>query len=264
MKTQPIYELKYDHLRTWVFRENAQLGQAAAETAADYLTGAIRRNGEANLILATGNSQLTFLRAMRNMPVQWSKINVFHLDEYIGLDPAHPASFPLFLRKHLLDHVHPKRFFPLQPGSPAEAENICRVYEKLLAEYPADLCVMGIGENGHLAFNDPAYADFEDSRKVKIVQLEETSRRQQVGEGHFKNLDEVPTHAVTLTIPALLAARQILVLVPEARKAEAVYRTLTGPIEAACPASILRRVPEAYLFLDKDSAREVLPVEYHG
>ena len=231
---------------------------AAAEEATDILQGAIREKGEANAILATGNSQLTFLKGLRTAPVDWSKVNIFHMDEYIGLDPTHPASFPLFLKLHILNYIQPKAFFPLPPSTQRNAERVCEEYEELLRAYPADLCVLGIGENGHLAFNDPPFADFEDPRWVKIVKLDDISRRQQVGEGHFKKINEVPTHAITLTISALLAAQHVLALVPEARKADAVYRSLIGPINEECPGSVLRQTPHAHLYLDGDSAQKIL------
>ena len=213
----------------------------------------------ASVILATGNSQLTFLKALRTAPVEWSKVNIFHMDEYIGLDRAHPASFPLFLKLNILDCIQPRAFFPIPPSTHQNAQEVCKDYEELLRSYPVDLCALGIGENGHLAFNDPPFADFTDSCWVKIVKLDDASRLQQVGEGHFKNIDEVPTHAITLTIPALLAARHVLVVVPEARKADAVYRSLTGPITADCPGSILRQASHAHLYLDKDSAQKITP-----
>jgi len=230
------------------------MGQAAAAEAAGILRQAIAANGVANIILATGNSQLTFLAALRPMAgIEWSKVNVFHMDEYVGIDPQHPASFPNFLQRHLIDHIKPKAFYPVR--APAkESETACREYAELLRNHPADLCAMGIGENGHIAFNDPPFANFHDPVWVKVVRLDERSRRQQVGEGHFASLDEVPTHAVTLTIPALLSAKRILCIVPESRKAEAVYRSLKGPITEECPASILRRASHAHLFLDRDSA----------
>ena len=258
MFTKPVIETKFDNLRVSIFQTNEQLGSAAAEEATSSLRNAIRQNGTANVILATGNSQLTFLRSLRTVHLDWSKINIFHMDEYIGLDPAHPASFPFFLRRHILNYIQPKTFFPVPPSSLQNAEDVCRDYEKLLFSHPADLCVMGIGENGHIAFNDPPFADFKDLRRVKIVKLAEASRRQQVGEGHFRSIDEVPTHAITLTIPALLAANHILALVPEERKSEAVYRSLTGPITEKCPGSILRTLRHAHLYLDNDSAQKIL------
>ncbi len=243
-----------DDLLVRVYPTNQALGRAAADEAVDVLQAAISERGVANVILATGNSQLTFLHALReDSRVDWSAVNVFHMDEYLGLPEGHPASFPAFLRRHLLDAVKPRRFFAVG-GQADQAANLCATYEAALRAQPIDLCALGIGENGHLAFNDPPYADFADPVWVKVIKLAEASRRQQVGEGHFAALDEVPTHAITLTIPALLSARRVLAIVPEARKAEAVERALRGPVSEACPASILRRCPHARLFLDQDSA----------
>lgn len=258
MPPKPISEAKFEDLQASIFQTNEALGLAAAEEAKDILQGAVREKGEANVILATGNSQIAFLKALRTMAVEWSKVNIFHMDEYIGLDPVHPASFPYFLKLHIVSYIQPKAFFPVPPSTLQNAEKICKDYEELLRTHPADLCVLGIGENGHLAFNDPPFADFKDRLWVKIVKLDDASRRQQVGEGHFKNVDEVPTHAITLTIPALLASRRVLAIVPEGRKADAVYRSLNGPISEACPGSILRKTPHAHLFLDIDSAARIL------
>jgi len=144
-------------------------------------------------------------------------------------------------------------FYPV-PNNPDDVERACRDYENLLKGHPADLVALGWGENGHIAFNDPPYADFDDPVWVKVIELAEASRKQQVGEGHFGSLAEVPTHAITLTIPALLADRRVQVVVPEARKAEAVRRALHGPVDASCPASVLRRVPHATLYLDREAA----------
>lgn len=250
----PLRTMEYGSLRTSIYASNAAMGAAAAAEAAAIIAGAIAARGHANIILATGNSQLTFLHALRELPgIAWQKVHVFHMDEYVGIDPTHPASFPRFLRDHILDAVKPAAFYPV-PGQASDLEAACREYEALLKAHPADLCAMGIGENGHIAFNDPPFADFDDPVWVKVVRLDERSRRQQVGEGHFKSLDEVPTHAITLTIPALLAAQRILCIVPEARKAEAVEAALLGPITEDCPASILRRAAHAHLLLDPDSA----------
>jgi glucosamine-6-phosphate deaminase len=255
----PIRTAQYGALRTSIYATNAAMGEAAADEARNIIASAINAKGRANIILATGNSQLTFLHALRGLPgIDWKAVKVFHMDEYVGIDPQHPASFPLFLRQHILEAVKPGAFHPV-PGQAAEVETACRDYEALLRAHPADLCAMGIGENGHIAFNDPPFADFDDPVWVKIVALDERSRRQQVGEGHFKTLAEVPTHAITLTIPALLSAKRILCIVPEARKAEAVERSLLGPITEACPASILRQVSHAHLLLDADSAMRLKP-----
>ncbi|MBT9139427.1 MAG: Glucosamine-6-phosphate deaminase 1 [Syntrophomonadaceae bacterium] len=185
------------------------------------------------------------------------------MDEYLDIDPKHPASFRLFLKRYFLDNLVPqaKKFYPVPGESDGDplATKSCQAYEALLRNNPIDLCVMGLGENGHIAFNDPPYADFNDRVWVKVVKLDEISRRQQVGEGHFPNLNAVPTDAVTVTIPALLAARKVLVIVPEARKSRAVERSLCGPITPDCPGSILRTIPHAHLFLDNDSAALAFP-----
>jgi glucosamine-6-phosphate deaminase len=251
---EPIKTAKYDQLPVVTYKSNEELGQAAALDAREIINKAITEKGGANVILATGNSQLTFLHALRNLEgIDWSKVNVFHMDEYLGIDPNHRASFPLFLRQHFINVVNPGSFHPI-PGQAEDAERTCREYEALLKEYPADLVALGFGENGHLAFNDPPYALFDDPVWVKVVKLAEASRRQQVGEGHFDSLEEVPTHAITLTIPALLAAKAMLCIVPEARKAEAVCACLKEPISEDRPGSILRRVHHARLYLDQDSA----------
>lgn len=160
------------------------------------------------------------------------------------------------MRQHFIDFIRPRAFYPL-PSQVEDVEAACRAYEALLRQHPADLVALGWGENGHLAFNDPPYALFDDPAWVKVVELTEASHRQRVGEDHFASLDEVPTHAMTLTIPALLAAKSILCLVPEARKAEAVRACLTEPVSEDCPGSILRRVDYARLYLDLDSAAKL-------
>jgi glucosamine-6-phosphate deaminase len=165
----------------------------------------------------------------------------------------HPASFRRYLHEKVIDTLRPQAFFEVR-GDTCNSQDECDRYADLLARFPADICCLGIGENGHLAFNDPPYADFNDPAMVKIVKLAEKSRHQQVGEGHFASLDEVPTEAITLTIPALLAPSCVIGIVPEARKAEAVKAALLGPITEDCPASILRQTPQARLFLDQDSA----------
>ena len=251
---EPIKTGQYGQLPVEIYRSNQEMGKAAALHARDFINRAVAQKGQANIIVATGNSQLTFLRALRGLEgIEWSQVNVFHMDEYVGIDPNHRASFPLFLRQHFVSYVSPGSFFPIS-SQPADVEAACREYEATLREYPADMVALGWGENGHLAFNDPPYADFDDPVWVKVVELAETSRKQQVGEGHFDSLDEVPTHAITLTIPALLAAKAVLCIVPEARKAEAARACLTEPISEDRPGSILRQVDHARLYLDQDSA----------
>ena len=254
MITKSIHEAVIDRLPISIYPTKEEMGKAAAEEAVEVIRQAIRERGTANIILATGNSMLTFLAALRaDERIDWRCVNMFHMDEYIGIDPNHPASFPNFLRLHFTGYVTLKAFFPVK-GRRGEVEATCSEYARLLHAHPADLCALGYGENGHLAFNDPPFADFDDPVWVKVVKLAEASRRQQVGEGHFANLDECPTHAITLTIPALLAARRVIAIVPETRKKEAVRRALRGPIGEDCPGSILRRTAHAHLFLDRDSA----------
>jgi glucosamine-6-phosphate deaminase len=175
------------------------------------------------------------------------------MDEYAGMTDRHPASFRRFLHEKIIDAVHPAAFHGVIGDAP-DLQAECARYASLLWANPTDLCCLGIGENGHLAFNDPPYADFDDPAWVKPVRLDEKSRYQQVGEGHFAGLADVPTHALTLTIPALRAASSMLCIVPEARKAPAVRAALTGPLTETCPASILRQTPHCTLYLDPQSA----------
>ena len=243
-----------DQLPVELYASNEELGQAAAKKAQQILSEAIDKKGFANLILATGNSQLTFLKALRNLgDVDWQKVRIFHMDEYIGINPSHPASFPLFLENHFLQFTKPGHFHPI-PSETSDVDSACKAYEALIRQHPADLVAMGWGENGHIAFNDPPDAHFDDPHWVKVVELAEESRLQQVGEGHFTSLDEVPKQAITLTIPALIAPVQIFCIVPEARKASAVKACLSEPVDESRPGSILRTISHATLLLDQDSA----------
>jgi glucosamine-6-phosphate deaminase len=243
-----------DQLPVELYASNEELGQAAAKKAQQILSEAIDKKGFANLILATGNSQLTFLKALRSLEgIDWKKVRIFHMDEYIGINPSHPASFPLFLENHFLQFTKPGHFHPI-PSETSDMDSACKAYEALIRQHPADLVAMGWGENGHIAFNDPPDAHFDDPHWVKVVELAEESRLQQVGEGHFTSLDEVPKQAITLTIPALLAPLHILCIVPEARKASAVKACLSEPVDESRPGSILRTISHATLLLDQDSA----------
>jgi glucosamine-6-phosphate deaminase len=200
-------------------------------------------------MFATGNSQLAMLDKLVSLPgIPWDSVTIFHMDQYVGLDPEHPASFSRYIRDRLVLRVSPP------PAAAHYVGGDAAHYASLLRDHPLDLCVMGIGENGHLAFNDPPVADFDDPLDVKVVELDEACRLQQVGEGHFAALADVPTHAVTVTIPGLLRAAQVIVVCPESRKAAAVAAALDGPITTACPASVLRRCDHARLYLDASSA----------
>jgi glucosamine-6-phosphate deaminase len=254
---KPIKTNQYEELPVAVYENNEAMGRAAALDAAEIIKQAIAEKGRSTIIVATGNSQLTFLEALRSLEgIDWSKVTVFHMDEYLGIDPNHPASFPRFLQEHFLKYVQVGAFYPV-PNNPDDVDRACRDYENLLKGHPADLVALGWGENGHIAFNDPPYANFDDPVWAKVIQLAEASRKQQVGEGHFGSLAEVPTHAITLTIPALLAPKEVLCIVPEARKAEAVRACLTEPVSEERPGSILRRVKHARLYLDPDSAAKL-------
>jgi len=247
-------QLEVDALTVKVFDDVASLAGAAAHDAARALRGAIDTRGEANVMLATGNSQLAFLAELVQFTdIAWERVRAFHMDEYVNLSPAHPASFRRYMRERVASRLRLKEFHYLE-GDTGDADAEAHRYEALLRAHPLDLCCCGIGENGHLAFNDPPVADFADPRDVKVVPLELASRRQQVGEGHFATLDDVPTHAITVTVPALLRAGSVLVIVPEARKAQPVHDALYGPITTACPASVLRRYSNATLYLDAESS----------
>ena len=257
-KLKPIFETQNDLLLVSIYPTNKDMGVAAAEEAAHHMREAIQARGKANIILATGNSQLSFLKALStHQDLDWSCVNVFHMDEYVGIPVDHPASFALFLHLHIVDKVKPRSFYPIvgQTGNPEET---CRRYEQLLHQNPADLCILGIGENGHLAFNDPPLARFDEPKWVHVVTLAESCKRQQVGEGHFQSIEDVPSQAISLSIPALLAARRVLAIVPERRKADIVAQTLNGPVSPLIPASILRQTAHTHLYLDLNSAARVL------
>ena len=247
-------ELRFDALSVHVGRDVEQMARDAAGEAASVLRAATSARGEANVMLATGNSQLAFLAALVEVPdVAWECVRAFHMDEYVGLPASHPASFQRYMRERVAARLSLKEFNYLS-GDASEPEHEAARYAALLRAHPLDLCCAGIGENGHLAFNDPPVADFDDPRDVKIVALEPASRRQQVAEGHFAAIRDVPTHAITVTIPALLRAGRVLVIAPEARKAKPVHEALYGPVTTACPASILRRQSNATLYLDAESS----------
>jgi glucosamine-6-phosphate deaminase len=239
-------------LRVRVFPTARDLAQAAADDAAAVLNRASATRGTANAMFATGNSQLLFLEALMLRAVDWARVVVFHMDEYVGIGPDHPAGFARYIRERIEERAHPKTVHYIRGAGDPQAE--CARYAGLLGDHPLDLCCLGIGENGHLAFNDPPVADFDDPVDVKVVELDRACRQQQVNEGHFPAIDEVPAHAITVTIPALLRAARVLAIAPEARKASPVAAALEGPLTTTCPASVLRTCEHAVLYLDEDSA----------
>lgn len=243
----------YDQLRVSVFDTVAALAAAAADDLAVILRQAIAAHGTTAAIFATGNSQLAFYQMLQARDdIAWDRVTIFHMDEYCGLPAQHPASFRHVIQERLVARVHPRAFYGIAGDAPDVAAEM-EGYANLLTAHRPIACVMGIGENGHLAFNDPP-ANFMTKRIIDVVTLVESCRQQQVGEGHFARLEDVPRQAISLTVPALLAPRHILVIAPEARKAAAVRAALEEPITEDCPASILRTAPHAHLYLDRDSA----------
>lgn len=249
---EPLKSFVCDKMQVAVYDSNASLGMAAAEDLAEILRQAVAEQGETSIIVATGNSQLLFMEALRAMPdIPWDKIRVFHMDEYLGMSDQHPASFRKYIKERLTDVVG-ARFYGV-PGDAEDVEAALAEYTALLAKYKPVACVLGIGENGHLAFNDPP-ADFETDKTIHIVTLVETCRKQQVGEGHFKTIADVPERALSLTVPALLKPAHVLAVVPEIRKAPAVKAALEGPVTPDCPASLLRTKSHVKMYLDPESA----------
>lgn len=243
-----------DALETRVYANAAILAQAAADLAEEYLQSCLRQQDFARIVLATGNSQIQFLdRLTASEKIDWSRVTLFHLDEYLGIDREHPASFRRYLRDRVENRVRPYQFHYLQGDAPDPLAE-CQRYATLLQERPLDLCCLGLGENGHLAFNEPEVADFNDPEAVKIVALDAKTRQQQVNGGHFPSRDAVPQAAMTLTLPSICSAAKILCLAPSDRKAKIVKAMLQGEIQPQCPASILRTQSRAILFLDSDSA----------
>lgn len=240
-------------LQVGVFETSNEMGLAAADFVAEHLELAIQQRGTANLILATGASQFLFLEALKEKKIEWDKITVFHLDEYKGISDQHPASFRKYLKERILNTVKPHKVYLINGDSECLDKEI-EAYENLLKTHPIDVACIGIGENGHIAFNDPPVADFNDPRLVKVVKLDQACRMQQLGEGWFPTLDDVPTEAVSLSVTAIMNCKTISCAVPDQRKAQAVFNTLHADISTNCPATILRKHPNTQLFLDKSSA----------
>jgi glucosamine-6-phosphate deaminase len=251
---KPVKTARYDQLTVKVYANKEEMGLAAAQEAAlafqTMLAGKSQK--PVNMVFSTGASQFAFVAALKDVGIDWQKVHAYHLDEYVGIAPDHPASFRLWLRQRVEEPLQPAAFHYIK-GDAADSDAECRRYEELIKANLIDIGYVGIGENGHIAFNDPP-ADFNDPRRVKVVELDMACRRQQVGEGWFATIDDVPKHAISLTVPAIMSFRKIISVVPESRKAEAVRNTLTGPISPTCPASILRTHPDALLLLDADSA----------
>jgi len=239
-----------DQLNVYVYESRPKMGLAAASVIAAEIRRAIQDRGRAVVILASAPSQNEFLASLAEAPeIDWSRVVAFHLDEYLGMDAQAPQSFRRFLIDRLVDKVPLGEFHGLRGDAPDGAAEAKR-YAELLRQNPPDFAVLGIGENGHLAFIDPPFCDFNDPEPVKVVQLDEICRNQQVNDGAFASLDEVPRNALSLTIPTLMARPKLFAIAPGPAKRQAIKDAVQGPISTTCPASILRTHPNAHLFID--------------
>jgi len=245
--------LTIENIAVRIFESKRVLGAEAAKDAASVISQAITNRKWARVIVATGNSQLELIEALTSEQVDWSCVEVFHMDEYVGMSETHPASFRRWIKQRLVDRVHPARAHYIA-GDAADIDGEMNRYAALLLSKPIDLAFVGFGENGHIAFNDPPVADFQDPQTIKRVTLDEACRRQQFNEGHFPTLEMVPKEAITLTCPALMRAETWICSVPDQRKAKAVQCALEGPISTACPASLVRTHGDAAVYLDQESA----------
>jgi glucosamine-6-phosphate deaminase len=236
-----------------LFNDKSSLGKAAAQKAAAAIRSAIRERGQARVIAATGTSQFEFLAALTEFTdIDWRRVELFHLDEYVGLPTAHPASFRKILLERLVNKAGITKFHPLD-GDARDISEVIRKVGQALASAPVDIAFVGVGENGHLAFNDPP-ADFETEEPYLIVNLDDACRSQQVGEGWFGDLSQVPKQAISMSVRQILKAKEILAVVPESRKAQAVKACFEGEISPMAPASILRTHANAHVYLDRESA----------
>ena len=243
-------EYRVDNLTVKIMPTRKEMGEVSAIDIKNKIKELLQEKSEINMIFAAAPSQNDVLKSL---VIEWNRVNAYHMDEYIGLDKNAPQGFGNFLKEHIFGLVDFKsvNYIDISTTNPeAEADR----YGRLLLENPTDIVVMGIGENGHIAFNDPPVADFNDVKVVKPVKLDEICRQQQVNDGCFESIDKVPTHAMTLTVPTLVKAPYLFCIVPAPTKAKAVYETLNGSIDEHCPASILRKHENAILYLDNDSS----------
>ncbi len=252
-----LKEFKKDNLTVKVFQNRSEMGQIAATEVAMLINKLLEEKETINVVFAAAPSQNEFLAALLHEDISWSHINAFHMDEYTGLHPDASQGFANFLKERIFNNVNFKSVNCLN-GNATDAEKEAERYADLLEQYPADIVLMGVGENTHIAFNDPHVADFNDKKLVKIVDLDEACRQQQVNDGCFNEISEVPTHALTLTVPALFKAKYIFCMVPSEKKAQAVFHTLTEEISANFPSTILRNHENAILYIDKDSSFLIL------
>lgn len=247
-------EIKKGRLKVKISANRPELGKLAAKEVADYIRELQTKKDEVNIIFASAPSQNEFLaNLIQEQGVDWGSINAFHMDEYIGIDPEAPQSFGKFLKDRVFSKVHCKSVHYMNPVA-NNPQQECARYAGLLRQMPVDMVFLGIGENGHLAFNDPHVAFFDDPEEVKVIDLAPECRVQQINDGCFEKLDDVPTHAFTITIPELLHVNKLFAIVPGPTKANAIKATCDGPISTQCPASILRTHKDVTLYIDTDSA----------
>ena len=249
-------QFKVDKLNVSVSVNRKEMGEKAAVQFYNAVKERLSKQEHLNIVFAAAPSQNEFLEALKNYDIEWDRINVFHMDEYVGLSIDKQQSFARFVKQMVVDKFPVRNFYAIN-GANSNAQEECARYTKLLKDKPIDIVCCGIGENGHLAFNDPCNADFFDIECVKTVELDQLCRQQQVNDGCFEKLQDVPTHAITVTMPALLRAKEVICVVPAKSKANAIQATLKKEIDVSCPASILRIHNNAYLYCDFDSASKI-------
>ena len=253
-----IKNFNVDKLSVKVFDNRDAMGEYAAEDAIKVIRELLKTKKELNFIFAAAPSQNEFLKSLASYKdIEWDRINAYHMDEYVGLSYGAPQRFGNFLKENIFNKLNFKSLNYID-GNSTDLDEECKRYGKLLSDNTPDIVFMGIGENGHIAFNDPAVAEFNDKYVVKVVELDEKCRNQQVNDKCFSVIDDVPKHALTVTIPMLISAKYICCVVPGDTKADAVGNTLKGEISENCPASILRTIDNAVLYLDENSAKYVL------
>ncbi len=250
-----MQEIKRDNLIVRIFEDRPSLGAAAAEDISQKIKKLLETKEYANIIFASAPSQNEFLAELSEKPVEWNRINAFHMDEYVGIDEDAPQGFGNFLKERLFTKVTCREVHYINGNTDPEEE--CKRYAALLEKYPTDIVCFGIGENAHLAFNDPHVADFNDPKIVKVVDLDHDCRAQQVNDGCFTSLNEVPTHAITITIPALFKTKSSIAVVPGKFKANAIHHTLNSEISEQYPSTILRRHGYTTLYIDVNSAEKI-------
>ena len=252
-------ETSKDKLVVRVFDTRTEMGMHAADVISEKIRELLKEKDFVNIVFAAAPSQNEFLTALSEKDLEWARINAFHMDEYVGVERSAPQLFGNYLKDKLFSKVSFREVHYLN-GDVDDLDQECKRYTDLLETYPTDIVILGIGENTHLAFNDPHVADFEDPKIVKIVDLDEKNRNQQVDpqdEICFNTIEEVPTHAITLTIPALFKVPFAYAIAPGKNKADAIYHTLNSPIQEHYPSTILRNHPHAILYIDKDSASKL-------